>query len=102
MGRHKVVENGRVVSVRLPQEFLENMPEGFNNQGDWIRSLLLGNTEIPITTSKPSISSDKREAIKFFYDLYNNLMDNEKILMELITKYPELEKYAKLFGELAN
>lgn len=102
MGRKAIVENGKVVSVRLPQAFLEQMPEECKNQGDWIRSLLLGDSEIPIVTSKPSLSNEKREAIKFFYDMYNNLMDNETILMELITKYPDLDKYAKLFGELIN
>jgi len=101
MGRHKKVVDGKVVSARLPKSFLEKMPESYENYGDWLRDLLIGNAEIPANTGSKGLNPEQRHALSFFYELFNHMFEEGK-LDDVIEAKPDLLDVVKVFSQVVH
>lgn len=85
MGRPVKVKNGKVVTLRLPKEFLDTKPETEKEYGDWLRKILL---DKDYTIIKPN-----KKINKFFYEFFIMLVKEGVITTyltdEIITKAEE-------------
>lgn len=100
MGRKKKVENGKVASVRLPEEFLEKRPPQFDNNGDWLRDILLNNAEVPAFAGKNGLNPEEKESVEYFYNLFMKLFQDGK-LDDVVNEEPTLLEKAAMFEKVA-
>jgi len=95
MGRKTAVENPVVVSVRLPKKFLDSKPNKMSNT-EYIRACLLDGQ----TLESNELNGKQFETIKYFYDFFNELFEND--VLEDYLERENLMEMAKELGGIVN
>jgi len=74
MGRPAKVKDAKVVSLRLPAEFLATKPENAE-LGDWLRNIIFN----PDRAVSEGLNGSEKTTVKFFYNFFNELFQNGKL-----------------------
>ena len=85
MGRNKKVQDGQVVAVRLPREYLNQQPEEYKYTGDWIRDQLLNNHH-----EIQGITKEQKQALKEIDTFFAILMQKGVITDEILEEFSKL------------
>ena len=84
------------MALRLPKAFLDKRPASFDNNSDWLRSIIFGN-ELP---EGSGLTVEQSEAITYFYKFFNELFEAD-VLTDYLDRDGLLEM-AAVFGGMVN